>query len=582
MRFLFFCVLSILFQSVSVKGQSVKLEVGVSYKQDDFYIQSSLGVYKDHFLVLAWDGRKNDKGEKSSSFKFVYINKNTLKIDKEIKRPSFEIVEYKEYEKSTFLHSSLLNKDTIELVYRTEVQIKKDIEVKYLYSVWKLDAETCLPFSDNPQTMHKHTYTKELEEEKENEAKVNWLSFSNEINNNRYVSKSYLFDEKEKTVTIEIQVYNRKFENTYESEITLRNILEPDMLDYVYIDKFNNISIVYYSGEYISTPTTEELWANIDYYEKNSNKPVTTKLHIPNGQITRSILIQPDTTGNGKCRVLGMFSTMGTAKADFKLFESSTDIKNFNGGSFVFSVDMAAGEVEKFEQFLLTDNQGKNLWPKNSAGLGVDLDDAYYNQFRTHSIVKVINDEQKNTYFVVQSSYAEQSESTRKYNNNSLVVFKVLADNTIAWNVVIPRLSSQMTFKKAMDPYVYFLNDELHVLFNDREENIGPIQSMQAGEKLKIKTIADIKNLPPTSSDSPVLLETWIKNEAVLRHTIVYPDGKWTAKWGQLVDPHGGDSPPALDASDFYFEKGSNIGFGSAFTNYGKTGKWAFSKITIQ
>lgn len=582
MRFLFFFIISLLFQSVYVLGQSVKLEVGESYKQDDFNIESTLGVYKDHFLVTAWDSRKNEKGDKTSSFKFIYINKNTLKIDKEIKRPSVKILEYEAYEKSTFLHSSLLNKDTIELVYRTEVEIKKDNEVRYLYSVWKLDAETCLPFSENPKTVHEHTFIKELEKEKENEAKINWMSFSNELNNNRYVSKSYLFDEKEKTVKIEIQVYNRKFKNTYENDITLKNILEPEMLDYVYIDKFNNISIVYYSGEYISTPTTEELWANIDYYEKNSNSPVTTKLHIPNGQITRSIFIQPDTTGNGKCRVLGMFSTMGTAKAEFKLLSSSVDIKNFNGGSFVFSVDMAAGKVEMFEQLLLTDNQGKNLWPKNSAGMGVDLDDAYFDQFRAHSIVKVINDEQKNTYFVLQSSYAEESENTRKYNNNSLVVFKVLADNTIDWNVVIPRVSSQMTFKKSMDPYVYLFNNELHVLFNDRVENIGPIQSMQAGEKLKVKTAADIKNLPPTTNDSPVLLETWIKNDAVLRHTIVYPDGKWTAKWGQLVDPYGGDLPPAFEANDFYFEKGSNVGYGSAYTNYGKVGKWAFSKITIQ
>lgn len=572
MRFIFFFALSFFLHTVTLNSQTVKLETSSSDIVKDFVPSSTIGIFNDHYIIDSYKTRKNDQGKYTDVFSFVYVNKNSLKIEKKTDLPQFKISGHENYEISTSKISKQLYRDTIELIYRSELSLKKKNPSKYIYSIWRFDAETGSPLTNEPLTV--------LEIPIEKESDLYSMSFSNEKKFNQYVLKSHFFNKKAKTMKINVKLFDLDLVNTFEKEITLQNISDPSMIDYVYIDKFKNISVVCYSDAYQFYLTEGDFWANIAYLPNNSAEPVITKLHIPNALITSSILMQPDSSGNGKCRVLGMFHSMGNKKAEFNLLKSSTSgIKNFNGGSFVFTVNMAEGEVEKFEQAMLSDNQGRNIWPKGSGG---DLDYYCNNQFRAQNIVKVLNDDQKNTYMVVQASYTEQSENIAHFNSNSLIVFKVLPDNTIAWNAVIPRISSQMNYQTGQDPLVYLLNNELHVLFNDKFENIGPIQSMQSGEKLKIKTQADIRNLSPTSIDTTVQLDSWSRQDAVLRHTIIYPDGKWTVNWGELVDATGGSTPPAFEAATFRFEKDSNIGIGRAATNYKNYGNWEFCKIIFQ
>jgi hypothetical protein len=542
----------ILLVSINSEAQEAEFSFGESNSVDDFISESFIGETNLEYLVLSRIPSMSSvsllKGG-SFSFKFLrvaYYDKETLNKTKLLSFPEF-VGEGVVRSGNVNIINSILTEDTLFLFTTLHDKGTKN----FFIHMWSLNAHTLEPLI--PQA-------KLLAQVDENQfevgtVKVKFFEKLKQFGVVYFVNKAQPIK-----TSINIRKIDIKLNVLNEISQELKaGGLGAELKDFE-LDKSGNFYVLSSVSESIKPSWESKGWMNVTRIPAEGAETTSNNIELAEGNAFTGLI---NITASGEVFACGFYT---------RVVKPPGVAKVFYAGSYIARIEATTGAILKVETLELTDNQKKALFVKDMTPTYGAM--SYYSEMTNISLKELLVDDFGNFTLVgiakysitsaIQSSYSGPTNITNY--SNSIIVSKFNKSGILEWNTVVPRFSIIPQINYSVNPIVFIKDGKSHILFNDNEGNMEPLNQLASGVSSKPKKNSKPIVHPATDSDEIMLLDTWKGLNSALRFTDIDQQGLWQVYW---PSPNGEEKgiTPALDGTAYLKDKKGDL-ITIVFTSY--------------
>jgi hypothetical protein len=552
--------------SVKAYAQEAVFTLGENNSVDDFISESFIGETNSEYLVLSRIPSISSisllKGG-SFSFKFMrvaYYNKETLNQTKLLAFPEFE-GEGVTRSGNVYVEFSCLIGDTLQVFTTLHDKSTKN----FFIHVWSLNANTLKPLTSKAKLLA------QLDESQFDVGGVK-VKYFDQLKQYGIVCFAH------KSIPIKTSVNIRRID-------TKNNILNDETIELkggglgaelkdFEIDESGNFYVLSAVSEALKPSWESKIWINVTRIPARGGEVSSNNIELSEGNPFTGLI---NVTPAGEVFVCGFYTLVVKPPGLSKVFSA---------GSYIAQIEPSSGTLLKVEALELTDNQKKALFVKDltptygamsyySEIINISLKELHVNDVGDFTLVGIAKYSITST---TQSSYSGPTNITNY--SNSIIVSKFNKSGIVEWNTVVPRFSMAPQITYTLNPIIFSKGGKSHILFNDNEDNIEPLNQLASGSKLKPKKNSKPIVYPATDSDEILLLDTWKGINSALRFTLIDQQGLWQVYWPTLTGAKGKQMLPLLDGTVYFKDKRGDL-ISIVYTEYSdlKLEKSALARI---
>lgn len=545
-------ILLICFKAIA---QMPTLTVGGSVASLDKVPLNILGETQGKIVVLSWVPSMSvgasmfNSSFRLKDYRIALHDSKTLDETDLLKFPELQVKGI-EKTKKTYVEEMILRGDTIQ-IFATVEDGKTDEQV---IVIWNLNALTLKPYEQYAQEIGR------FYDRKRSDYKA--VTISEQKKYNRIIVAFFNYNDKTENTSLDIKLFDNDLNPISTSHAKIGKSKFGSGVQNIDVDREGNIYVIYAVAEKYNPGWEDNRWVNVLIVSKDGGEPDIVEIKLNNGDAINGEVV---VSAKGEVNIIGQYA---------KLIDAEDKPKELFAGTYLVRVDPETKEIIKQEEIELTDNQKISLTTRTLKPIPAER--SRWREMINMRVSNIYTDPSGTMTLVSYPHYAVGTSSSAYYFCNSLIVTQFAPEGTINWQTLVPRAAFINGLNYALDPFIFYIDGQVRVLFNDHGKNKeylaeGPKKS--TGGK-KVKGSDDV--------DAPIELYAWNVGNTALRFTTINSDGTMKVEWLEQAGKNDDTKVPAIEAS-VHYKINDHEYLTAVYTKYGMLGfqKNAISRITF-